>query len=124
MTNAISVKDRLKKQAIEDKQQSGFWIATWGDGIVFYDTNSGEITRNPQTAVTQDISCCIDMLIDKTQGLVWVTTMNNLYLYQREGKKLIPLNTDEFLSPGYKILDGLCEDLCLQLQQSLYDIIV
>ena len=95
---------------IEDKQQSGFWIATWGDGIVFYDTNSGEITRNPQTAVTQDISCCIDMLIDKTQGLVWVTTMNNLYLYQREGKKLIPLNTDEFLSPGYKILDGLCED--------------
>lgn len=25
-------------------------------------------------------------------------------------EKLIPLNTEEFLSPGYKILDGLCED--------------
>lgn len=95
---------------VEDKQQGGFWIATWGDGVVFYNTSTGKVTKNPQTALTHDMSCCIDILIDKTQGLVWVTTLDNLYLYRRDGDRLIPLNTDEFLAPGYKILDGLCED--------------
>lgn len=95
---------------IEDKQEGGFWVATWGDGIVFYDTRTGQIIKNSSTAATHDMSCCIDLLIDKTQGLVWVTTLDNLYLYKREGRQLIPLNTDEFLQPGSKILDGLCED--------------
>lgn len=94
----------------EDVAQGGFWIATWGDGVVFYDARTGHVTTQALMPKNVDGSRCIDMLIDKTQGLIWVTTLDNLYLYKRTGRQLTKVNTKEFLSPGSKILDGLCED--------------
>lgn len=94
---------------IEDAAQQGFWVATWGEGVVFYD-EEGKITPQSQTTVSADGTRCVDMLIDNTQGVVWVTTMDNLYMYRREGRQLIALDTSTFLPAGCKILDGLCED--------------
>lgn len=94
----------------EDAQQHGFWVATWEYGVVFYDTATGKTTTQPSTPVGKDAAHCVDMLIDSTQGLVWVTTLDNLYVYRRAGRTLIPLDTSAFLPPGRKILDGMCED--------------
>lgn len=94
---------------VEDVSQHGFWVATWGDGLAFYDTRSGKATIQPQTNVEAQ-AWCVDLLIDKTQGMLWVTTLDNLYLYRREGNRLVALNTNDFLPAGSKILDGLCED--------------
>lgn len=94
----------------EDVRQQGFWVATWGGGIVFYDDKTGETIAQPHTMLTPDGGRCIDMLIDNTQGMVWLTTFDDLYLYKREGRRLIPQRTSEFLPTGRKILDGMCED--------------
>lgn len=95
---------------VEDTTQKGFWIATWGGGIVFYDAQNWRIIPQPQTASSTDMARCLDMLIDKKQGLVWVTTLDNLYLYRRVGRQLTATSTADFLSPGRKILDEMCED--------------
>lgn len=95
---------------VEDVAQDGFWMATWGKGIVFYDLKTAQVVLQPQTMVSHDGANCIDMLVDKRQGLLWVTTLDDLYLYKREGKRLIQLDTSTFLPTGHKILDGLCED--------------
>ncbi len=95
---------------IEDVAQNGFWVATWGGGIVFYDMKTMHIIPQPKTALSRNMAHCLDMIIDKKQGLLWVTTMDNLYLYRREGHQLIPTSTSSFLSPDRKILDGMCED--------------
>lgn len=95
---------------VEDMAQNGFWVATWGGGIVFYDTKNMRITPQPQTALSADMARCLDMLIDKKQGLLWVTTLDNLYLYRRVGRQLVAVPTSDFLSLGRKILDEMCED--------------
>lgn len=95
---------------IEDINQKGFWIATWGGGVVFYDTRYTKVIPQSQTASSTDMARCLDMLIDKKQGLLWVTTLDNLYLYRRAGRQLIAIPTTDFLTPGRKILDEMCED--------------
>jgi len=50
---------------VEDIAQNGFWIATWGGGIVFYDAKNMNITPQPKTALSADMARCLDMLIDK-----------------------------------------------------------
>lgn len=95
---------------VEDVAQQGFWVATWGDGIVFYDTKTGRTIAQPHNMLTPDGGRCIDMLVDKTQGMVWLTTLDDLYLYKREGQRLIPQATSGFMPTGRKILDGMYED--------------
>lgn len=95
---------------VEDVAQRGFWVATWGDGIVFYDAVKGQTIVQPGIRQTSDGGRCVDMLIDKTQGMVWLTTYDDLYLYKREGRRLVPQSTTDFVPAGRKILDGMCED--------------
>lgn len=94
----------------EDVAAGGYWAATWGGGVVFYDAKTGETIPQEATLGTDDKQKCIDILLDRTQGLLWVTTLDNLYLYRREGRRLVEVQTSAFLPVGRKIVDHLCED--------------
>lgn len=94
----------------EDAALGGFWVATWGGGVVFYDPKTGEATAQPATLGGPDKQDCIDLLLDHTQGLLWVTTLDNLYIYRREGRRLVEVDASAFLPAGRKIVDHLCED--------------
>lgn len=94
----------------EDVAADGYWVATWGGGVVFYDAKTGVTIPQEATLGTDDKQKCIDILLDRTQGLLWVTTLDNLYIYRREGRKLVEMPTLTFLPMGRKIVDHLCED--------------
>jgi hypothetical protein len=44
------------------------------------------------------------------QGLYWVTTMNDFFVYQNNNGTLVPLALDNLLPNGGKILDQIEED--------------
>lgn len=94
----------------EDVAAGGYWVATWGGGVVFYDAKTGATLTQEATLGTPDKQDCIDILLDRKQGLLWVTTLDNLYVYRREGRKLVEVPTADFLPVGRKIVDHLCED--------------
>lgn len=91
-------------------RSGGFWISTWGAGIVHYDVRTGVITPQPLTMGDERRAQVIDMMRDSHQGLLWVTTMDDLYLYREEAGRLEEVDTRGFLPPGGKILDGLAKD--------------
>ncbi len=95
---------------VESSDGKGYWIATWNHGVVFYKYESGQITRQPNTLGTTDKSRCLSMIIDSQYGLMWVTTMENLYVYQIKGHSLIHYDTSSFISQDQMILDLLYED--------------
>lgn len=91
-------------------EQNGLWIGTWGQGIGYYDTVSGQFSPQLATLGTARKQQILDICIDRSQGLLWATTMDNLYAYTIKGKKLVPMPTETFLPQGSKILDHMAED--------------
>ncbi len=91
-------------------EQDGLWIGTWGQGIGYYDTVSGRFTPQPATLGAAGKRQIIDICIDRSQGLLWATTMDNLYAYTIKGKTLAPMPLETLLPQGSKILDHMTED--------------
>lgn len=91
-------------------EQGGLWIGTWGQGIGYYDTASGRFTPQPATLGAASKQQIIDICIDHSQGLLWATTMDNLYAYTIKDKTLAPMPLGTLLPQGSKILDHMAED--------------
>ena len=95
---------------VEDASRGGFWVSTWGEGIVFYEAATGRIIPQEATHGSQQKREVLDMMRDHRQGLLWVTTMDNLYVYRIvDGARLSPYPLD-IISPSNKIIDQLAED--------------
>jgi len=95
---------------LEDKEQHGYWMSSWNNGIVFYNPKNGHITPSPSTCDSYQKSQVLDFIRDEHEGHFWVSTMCNLDLYEAVGTVLHPLPTSSFLSKENKILDFLYED--------------
>lgn len=95
---------------LEDKTLHGYWMSTWGSGMVFYKPETKDITVKSDPAADVESLQVIDFIRDSGQGLFWLSTMNDLYVYQCVDNQLRPVNTTAFVPPGYKILDHLLED--------------
>ncbi len=91
-------------------ERGGLWIGTWGQGIGYYDTASGQLTLQPASLGTERKQQIINLCIDRSQGLLWATTMDNLYAYTIKGKTLVAMPVETFLPQGSKILDHMAED--------------
>lgn len=88
----------------------GYWVGTWGEGVGYYNPQTGSLSLQPATWGAAEKQQVIDMRIDSSQGLLWTTTMDNLYAYAIHGTTLTAMPTGAFLPPGNKILDGMAED--------------
>lgn len=92
---------------LEDKHLHGYWIATWGQGIYFLDGQNYQLTPQPSTAIAPEQSLTLDIMVDSQRRLLYVSTLDNIYIYRINGKKLDAIDTSSFLSQEKKILDGL-----------------
>lgn len=106
-------------QMVEDIHNRCYWIATWGEGVVQLvpsDESGTEYTYRPQPATLDGVqhnphrAQVLGVWQDSSQGLLWVSAMDNLYVYQTSGGKLQPVSTETFLPKGNKILDRVIED--------------
>ena len=103
-------------QMIEDAGRNYYWVATWGGGIVRFDPNKNSDRRVAAQPATTDagrkpygseVMCIVQ---DKSQGLLWASTMDDIYAYRIKNGQLIPYSTDAFIPKGKKIIDRLYED--------------
>ena len=90
--------------------EHGLWIGTWDGGIVRYDKESGKCTVQTATLGSERKRQIVGFMRDSRQGLYWVTTMDNLYVYQEQDGSLQPFTQLPSISDGNKILDQLAED--------------
>lgn len=95
-----------------------YWAATWGHGVVKYERASSDTpakvvlqraTQNPDEPGGFR-SQVLNILYEKNRCLLWVATMDNLYVYRTDGDTLVPYPTDGFLAKGKKILDNVTLD--------------
>lgn len=92
---------------VEDKERQGYWIATWGQGIWLLDAHTHQLIPQPISCKTLTQSQILDMKVDTQRNIIYVSTLDNLYLYRINGNKLEIIDTSSFLSQEKKILDGL-----------------
>lgn len=95
---------------IEDKKQDGYWIATWGDGVLFFDNKTHSLIPQESTTLSLDLGQVLDMKVDLNRNLIYTSTTDNLYIYYINGKNLTQVNTLPFMSAQKKILDGMWID--------------
>ena len=95
---------------VEDTSSGGYWIATWGSGVLYMDAATHALTAQPATASSLDQAQILDMKVDWKRGLVYTSTTDNLYIYRIDGRTLSPIDTSPFLPAGKKILDGMWID--------------
>lgn len=96
----------------EDVENHCFWLATSGEGVVRMEVkgNVCHVTQQPETLGNHDRNHALHMLRDSTYGLLWVTTLDNLYAYRIGTDGMLhefPLGG--ILPEGHKILDQMCE---------------
>ena len=89
---------------------NGFFVGTWGGGIVSYDPHTGHTTPQPATMGGEQKQQVLDILRDSRQGIYWVTTMDDLFAYKKVGGRLQSLSLGGLLPDYRKILDQLEED--------------
>lgn len=87
-----------------------FLVGTWGGGIVSYSPRSGHCTSQTATLGTELKRQVLDIYRDKRQGLCWVTTMDDFFVYRYEGGQLRSLPLGGLLPDYRKILDQIVED--------------
>jgi len=86
------------------------WVATWGGGIVGYNLATGVISPQSSTMGTIRKQQILNFIRDSRQGLYWVTTMDNLYIYQEHDGELRACDVPLALPAGGKILSQMAED--------------
>lgn len=99
-------------QMAEEQPGQRYWVLTRGAGIVNLQVENGHCRTTLQTATLGDYgkSHGLSLLRDSRHGLLWCTTMDDLYVYSPNGNgQLRPFPTSGFLPQGGKILDQLHE---------------
>ncbi len=87
-----------------------YWVSTWGRGIGYYEPKANRMTLQPATQGSTAKQQVIDIHIDSDQGILWATTMDDLYAYTIHGQSLQPMPLDKLIPRGNKILDHMAED--------------
>lgn len=86
------------------------FVATWGGGIVGYDMKTGNLSVQSSSMGNTYKQQILDFYCDSRQGLYWVTTMNDFFVYQNNNGSLVPLALNKILPSYGKILDHIEED--------------
>ena len=86
----------------DDGCPDSLWVGTVGRGVVRYSVADGAVALQPATGN----AICIDLQLSTAEGLLWMTTIDNLSLF-RVGQQLVSLPSEIFLPAGQKVLNRL-----------------
>lgn len=83
---------------IEDVFSNGYWVATLGKGIVYYDPEKEKFTINTMPGEPNYSSRHILWMVQyTTRKMIWTITTDSLFAYETaENGRLIPMKTDVF----------------------------
>lgn len=97
----------------EDTIHHCLWIGTIGQGIVKYDTKSGSIITQPQELPTRASSqsfVCIDLKFDAKRQLLWMTSTEDLLLFDTSNGTLRQQSLSNILPTSIKALNKISFD--------------
>ena len=94
----------------EGDSPDAFWVGTFGNGIVRYDSRTGRITPQPATMGQTAARQVIHLLCDKRQGLLWASTMSTLDTYRVTDGRLERVQPSWTLPSRNLIIDRLYAD--------------
>ncbi len=103
------------QRMIEDSQHGCYWVATWGGGIYRFKPN----TLGTEASIEQQLptvgsnaskSEVIDLIMDKSHPLLWVTSMDGLHAYDVSVSGLSERNISGLLPAGKNIVDRMDYD--------------
>lgn len=98
-------------QMVEDTSLHCFWVVTRTHGVVKLTINGTNCLTvvQPVTQRDADMTRSISAMRDMSHGLLWVTTVDNLYAYTvRQDGQLEPYPLP-LMPSGKKVLDQLCQ---------------
>ena len=95
---------------VEDKEQNGYWVATWGNGIARWNSKTGTVVRQECTAKEQSVSQVIYLLRDPNHPRLWASTMDGLRAYDIENGHLNAVELNNLLPSGTGMTDYMCFD--------------
>ena len=95
---------------VEDPTGHGFWIGTWGKGIMHYDPEKHQITPFPCTYEDSNASLTIHLVGDNSSQRLWASTMYGLCAYDIIGGNLYPVSLAGILPDGMSVIDNTAFD--------------
>ena len=95
---------------VEDPTGHGFWIGTWGKGIMHYDPEKHQITPFPCTYEDSNASLTIHLVGDNSSRRLWASTMYGLCAYDIIGGNLYPVSLAGILPDGMSVIDNTAFD--------------
>ena len=94
----------------EDPSHRFYWVGTWGKGIVKYHPDGRIEQQDMPRGYHLFCKEVNNMVIDAKRQLMWVSTMDDLYLYSMEGERLTMLSTHAFLPQDKKLISKISAD--------------
>ena len=95
---------------VEDPTGHGFWIGTWGKGIMHYDPEKHQITPFPCTYEDSNASLTIHLVGDNSSRRLWASTMYGLCAFDIIGGNLYPVSLAGILPDGMSVIDNTAFD--------------
>ena len=95
---------------VEDPTGHGFWIGTWGKGIMHYDPDHRRATPFPCTYGDANTSLTIHLIGDTSSPRLWASTMYGLRAYDIIDGSLRPVSLDNILPEGMSVIDNTAFD--------------
>lgn len=110
----LAIPDHVKPVAMtEDRDYNCYWVLTSNEGIVrlTIKEDSCEVAIQPATLGDGGRRRGLSLLRDSNHGLLWATTMDNLYAYRVDAnRELLPLPVQDIIGKEKKVLDQLLEN--------------
>lgn len=95
---------------VEDPTGHGFWVGTWGKGIMHYDPNHRRVTPFPCTYGDANTSLTIHLIGDTSSPRLWASTMYGLRAYDIIDGSLHPVSLGGILPEGMSVIDNTAFD--------------
>jgi AraC-like DNA-binding protein/ligand-binding sensor domain-containing protein len=98
---------------VEDNIHHCLWIGTISQGIIKYDLNTSKVTLQPQEfpqKTTPQTFICIDLQFDAKRQRLWMTSTEDLLLFDTSSGTLNQLSIANILPSGIKALNRISFD--------------
>ena len=95
---------------VEDEQEDVYWVATWGDGIVCWNSATGMVKRQACTVKERPEAEVIYLLHDPSHARLWASTMDGLRAYDITNGRLQTVDLEAVLPSGAGMTDYMTFD--------------
>ncbi|MGN1239361.1 MAG: helix-turn-helix domain-containing protein [Paludibacteraceae bacterium] len=95
---------------VEDEEEDVYWVATWGDGIVRWNSTTGRVERQACTEEDPLVAQVIYLLRDPNREFLWASTMDGVQAYNIVDGRLQAVNLATTLPVGAGMTDYMTFD--------------